>query len=129
MGSPQQFISTPSRQVGKLRVRLFRRMENVIDQAVQDARNFTATRPSAKSGKRGRVDTGLMMDSIVGKVWQDNEENIIGELGFLDVQEFYFFLQTDEGFQHWRSGEFIEPTFALRDAAVIAFDKLLRSRV
>lgn len=128
-GSPQRFISTPSRMIGDFRVRLFARMEKIIDEAVEDAKTFTATRPSAKSGKAGRIDTGAMFDDIVGRVWQDEKENIIGDFGFLDHQEFYYFLQTDEGFKNWRSGEFIEPTFALRDAAVIAFDKLLNSRV
>lgn len=104
-------------------------MERVIEEAVADAKRFTASRPSRKSGKAGRVDTGNMMDDIVGKVWQTSEEEIIGDFGFLDNQEFYYFLQTDEGFKHWISGEFIEPTNALRDAARIAFDKLLRSRV
>jgi hypothetical protein len=128
-GSPQTFISSPSRIVHKFRERLYRRMNNVINEAVMDAKRFTATRPSAKSGKAGRVDTGLMMDSIVGRVWQDQREQIIGEFGFLNEQQLYFYLQTDTGFKHFMTGDFIEPTFALRDAAYIAFDKLLKSRV
>lgn len=128
-GTPQRFITTPSRIVHDFRSRLFRRMNNVIDEAVADAKRFTATRPSAKSGKAGRVNSGDMMDAIVGRVWQNEREQIIGDLGFLNEQQFYYFLQTDTGFKHWLSGEFIEPTHALRDAARIAFEKLLRSRV
>jgi len=124
-GSPQRLVSAPSRFVGKFRPRLYARMKQVIDEAVEDAKRFTASRPSAKSGKSGRIETGDMMDAIVGRVYQNAEESIIGDFGFLDRQEFYFFLQTDEGFRNWRSGEFIEPTFALRDAAIIAFNKLL----
>lgn len=99
-------------------------MTEVIKQAVEDMRRFTESRPSAKSGKQGRVETGQMLDAIAGRVQQEGDR-IVGEFGFLDRQDLYFALQTSLGFRH-QSGAFIEPTFAQRDAQRIAIEQLLR---
>lgn len=78
--------------------------------------DLTRTRPSKKSGKRGRVDTGLMADSVSSQVVEDTPNKIVAEFGWLGDVEPYFVYQTATGFIHNRSGEYIEPTFALRDA-------------
>lgn len=100
-------------------------MGEVIAQAVYDMRRFTETRPSAKSGKQGRVDTAEMLASIAGETFWDGVDRIVGRFGFLDRQELYFSLQTNTGFTHYLSGEFIAPTLAMRDAYVAAIENLL----
>jgi hypothetical protein len=102
--------------------RVWAAMQKVIEQAVDDAKRFTADRGTARSGKQGRIDTGLMVQSIVGRVVKDGMDRIVGDFGFLDRNELYFWLQTVNGFEHGAS--FIEPTFALRDAAVRALTVL-----
>lgn len=127
-GSPQTFITTPARLLDTFRPRLYKRMQKVMSEAVEDYRRFTSSRGTASSGKAGRIDTGAMLNAVTYRVNQVAGE-IVGEFGFINEQELYYFLQTDTGFRHWISNEFIEPTFALRDAAAIAFAKLIESRV
>lgn len=127
-GTPARLITTPARILDQFRPRLYARMERVLAEAVQDYIRFTESRPSASSGKAGRVDTGAMRDAVSYRVEQSMGQ-IVGDLGFLNEQAFYYFLQTDTGFTNWRSGEWIAPTYALRDAANIAFQKLVESRV
>lgn len=126
-GDSQSFVTTPARLMDQFRPRLYARMEHVLQEAVVDYRNFTASRPSAKSGKSGRVDTEAMLNAVSYRLDQVQGE-IVGEFGFLNEQALYFYLQTNTGFTHYLSGEFIEPTFALRDAALIAFQKLVDRR-
>ena len=77
--------------------------------------NLTRTRPSKKSGKRGRVETGDMAGDISFSV-KEGETVTVAEFGWLGTVNPYYIFQTDSGFIHNMSGEFIEPTFALRDA-------------
>lgn len=101
--------------------RLENAMRKVIEQAVQDAKDFTASRPGAKTGKAGRIETSKMMEEIMGRSYREGVANVVGEFGFLNgPTELYMALQTNTGFKHWLSGDFIEPTFALRDAARVA---------
>lgn len=127
-GNPESFVAYPSKMLNQLRTRYLRRMEQVLEEAVDDYQLFTATRGTEKSGKPGRIESGKMYDEVSYRVWQDSDGSIHGELGFLDGGELYEFLQTDTGFRHWISGEFIEPTYALRDAALIAMQKLQERR-
>lgn len=91
-------------------------VENVIATGAQDARDYTLTRPSAKSGKTGRVETGLMADSFSSQMESTGPNVIRGVYGFLDVEPEYFVLQTETGFMHSRSGQYIAPTLAMKDA-------------
>lgn len=103
----------------------FALMSAVIAEAVNNAKQFTNERGTGYNGHAGRVDTGAMIDAIVGDVFQEGVSRIMGEFGFITQQELYFSLQTVTGFKHYLSGEFIEPTYALRDALVIAVQKLV----
>lgn len=91
-------------------------MEEVVREAVQAAREYTASRPSAKSGKAGRVETGAMMSAIEGEV-TGSRTQIIGRFGFIHDHKAYYSLQTTTGFRHNFSGAFIAPTLAIIDAA------------
>jgi len=116
-GREAEFVNVWQKIQEELSRRLETAMKRVIDQAVEDAKRFTASRPSRKSGKSGRVDTGEMLESIMGRTFKEGVLQIVGEFGFIDQQELYYALQTSTGFRHYLSGDFIGPTFALRDAA------------
>ena len=99
----------------------------IIAEAVDNMKHFIETRPSLKSGKPGRVESGDMLKDVAGEVFYDGVGGMVGKFGFLNVQELYYALQTSTGFTHYKSGEFIEPTFAMRDAQVIAILQLIES--
>lgn len=125
VGSPGSFDRVWLLMLDTFQARLENAMRKVIEQAVEDAKRFTATRPSRKSGKQGRIETGKMVEQIIGRSYREGVRNVVGEFGFLNgPAELYMALQTSSGFTHWRSGEFIEPTFAFRDAARLAIQNL-----
>lgn len=126
-GGHSEFVSTPYRQLNKFRPRLYARMEQVMQEAVETAKKITATSGTVKSGKAGRIDSGDMIDAIGYEVYQKANDQIVGELGFVGQKAFYFYLQTQTGFNH-KGGEFIEPTLAIEKAAQEAFIKLLKRR-
>lgn len=102
--------------------------QQIADDGAELTRQLTASRPSAKSGKRGRIATGRMYDAIRSEVTEEGD-TIVAKYGMLDDQEDYFKYQTVTGFTHNRSGEYIAPTFALQDAyqnSVEQVDALLK---
>lgn len=126
VGSASGLLGEPEKIVGKYKKNADKAMTEVIALAVYDMKRFTETRPSAKSGKQGRVDTADMLNAIDGEAFWEGVDKIVGRFGFLNRQELYFALQTSTGFTHYLSGEFIEPTFAMRDAAVSAVQRLIK---
>lgn len=80
------------------------------------AQSYTLTRPGAKTGKAGRVDTGAMVEALRWKPVSFSADLIEVQYGFVDEYEAYMGMQTITGFRHNRSGEAIQPTFALRDS-------------
>ena len=120
-GSEDEFKNIGDRLKLKVYKAAAEAMEVTIQAAVLNAKEMTATRPSAKSGRSGRVDTAAMLEAIMGDVRAGADE-IVGRFGFINKQELYFKLQTVTGFMN---GDFIEPTFALFDSKVIAEQDLL----
>ena len=80
------------------------------------AQSYTNSRPGATTGKAGRVDTGAMVGAIRSRPLSFSQDLIQSQYGFIDEFEEYFGMQTVTGFRHNRSGDKIEPTFALRDS-------------
>lgn len=101
-------------------------MAQIALQSAITARAFTAERGTKHSRGAGRVDSGTMAKAIKHEVDLKATE-IIGKFGFLDEKAKYFKYQTVTGFEHWLSGEMIEPTFALRDAKVIAEGEIIEA--
>lgn len=125
-GSPQEFINIGERIENQLYTSLAAAMATIVADAALSARAFTAQRGRPTSRGAGRVDSGDMAESITDRV-ETQAKMIIGKFGFLDKQADYFLYQTVTGFQHYISGEFIEPTFALRDAKVNAESEVIRA--
>ena len=100
-----------------LRAKLYLAMEDTIKAAVVDMKRFTMNKKS--------VRTQDLINSIDGEAFYAGMDIIVGRFGFLNRQELYFALQTDTGFIHVPDGAFIEPSFAMRDAYLIAIETLL----
>jgi hypothetical protein len=90
-------------------------MYEVARQGAITARAYTAQRGRPTSRGSGRIDTGAMVEAINHKVELAGSK-IIAEFGFTDEVAGYYIFQTVTGFTNWVSGDFIEPTFAIRDA-------------
>lgn len=72
----------------------------------------------------GRVDTGHMRDSVTkNPVKVSGKGNIYGGFGWLHHRDDYFAYQ-EGGFEHWRTGEYVEGMYAMVDAAELAFGQL-----
>lgn len=125
-GSPAEFVSMGDRIEEQLYKSLAAAMAEIVMQAALTARAYTAQRGRPTSRGGGRVDTGAMAEAISDKV-EASASLIIGKFGFLDEKADYYMYQTITGFNHYLSGNFIEPTFALRDAKVIAEGELVRA--
>ncbi len=113
-GSDAEFIGLGDKLVEKIIDAVAPVMADIIRDAVADAKDRSAD----------RVLTGTMISAIEGKV-EAAARQISGKFGFLGEQQDYFIFQTVTGFHHWLGGEFIEPTFALRDAGEVAKGELV----
>jgi hypothetical protein len=88
-----------------------------IEYGANVMRDNIATRGTAKSGKRGRIDTGAMLAGVDDRVVENSDRRVVGEFGWLDPTDFAvpYPLFQEYGFEH-PSGEMIEPMLALTDA-------------
>lgn len=125
-GSPQEFVSMGERIKDQLYKSLAVAMAQIALQSAITARAFTAERGTRTSLGSGRIETGAMVEAIEHEVELKADE-IIGKFGFLGKKADYFKYQTVTGFRHFLSGDFIEPTFALRDAKVIAEGEIIEA--
>ncbi len=118
-GSPERFLSLGNTIEDQLYKSLASAMVMIAAQGAITARAYTAERGRPTSRGAGRVDSGDMANAIRHEVeFQANQ--IIARFGFVGEQAQYFLYQTVTGFEHWLSADFIEPTFALRDAKIKA---------
>lgn len=107
----------PDEFMSRLRAKLYAAMAETIDAAVEDMKKFTL--------KNKSVRTEDLIKSIDGETFFAGMDVIVGRFGFLNRQDLYFALQTDTGFIHIPDGKFIQPSFAMRDAYLIAIETLL----
>lgn len=125
-GSANGFVSIGDRIFASLYNELANAMGAIVMAAVQNSKEFTAERGRPSSTGTGRIETSEMIGAIKGDVELKAQE-IIGKFGFTEAQENYFLYQTITGFTHYLSGDFIEPTFALRDAGVLAESDMIEA--
>lgn len=89
--------------------------EEEAENQAEDMREYIISRPSAKSGKEGRVETWKMFDAVKAEPKKHGTQLTVN-VGYLDGGfEDYFFYQ-DNGFTHVPDGAWIEGTHALEDA-------------
>ena len=105
-------------------------MREVQVAEVAQAKQYTNTRGTEKSGKAGRVETGRMVDAIAGETFKSgrrgNEAAVTNRVGFIHEDLPYFDLQTVTGFSAggFRPASYVAPTLALKDARQDSIDNL-----
>lgn len=96
-----------------------RELAHAVENAVEAGENVTKhhieTRGTEGTGKRGRVETGRMRDSVGSRMDEQSASGLQGRFGWLDEQPEYARFQ-EPGFTH-TSGITVEGMFALSDAA------------
>lgn len=98
-----------------------------VDEAVMEVAQDTAEKGknitqynveitgTAKSGKRGRIESGVMRDAISGQAERTGRNKARAEFGWISKAPAYVPFQ-EQGFNH-RGGNYVEGMFALADAA------------
>lgn len=76
--------------------------------------HYISTRPSKKSGKEGRIETGAMLSSVDVEDKQTKTRTNV-RVGYMGNPKWYMMYQ-EKGFQHNMSNEWIDGTFAMADA-------------
>jgi hypothetical protein len=109
-------LASITRQVTKIMADMGKVAIEGSEFGAKTAQSYTASRPGATTGKAGRVDTGEMIEAIRSKPVSFSLDLIEVQYGFVNEAEEYFGMQTVTGFSHNRSGDYIAPTFALRDS-------------
>ncbi len=125
-GSEAEFRRLGEKIIDQLYIALAGEMALVAHDAALTARAFTAQRGRPTSEGSGRIDSGDMAEAIDSEI-ELKAKSIIGKFGFTGKQADYFLYQTVTGFNHWLSDQFIEPTFALRDAKLRAEPDVYRA--
>lgn len=113
------FNSWFDRKVENLNRRTFRALDESMKEGEEITQTFIATRGTSGTGKQGRVDTGKMLDSVGSEAKLLNKDEAEGRFGWLNEQPFYAKFQ-EPGTQY------IEPMYALSDAAEITIQELDR---
>lgn len=113
------FNSWFDRKVDSLNRRTFRALDESMKEGEEITQTFIATRGTPGTGKQGRVDTGKMLDSVGSEAKLLNSDEAEGRFGWLNEQPFYAEFQ-EAGTQY------IEPMYALSDAAEITIQELER---
>lgn len=93
--------------------------QDALDDSMKDGedamKSYISTRGTAKSGKRGRIESGQMLDAVHSSVVSTGVGSATGKFGWIENTEPYFGYQ-DVGFQHVNGGS-VEGMNALVDAA------------
>jgi hypothetical protein len=105
----------------RLRADIQAAMREAMDEGAKLGKAIIEVSGTAKSGKRGRIETGAMRDAFDGDV-KVSSRDIEGRLGWINEFMDYFGYQGESGFRHAISGEFIEGVRALSLASDRTWD-------
>lgn len=104
-----------------------RKARRTVQEAADKGRDLTKehieTRGTAKSGKRGRIETSAMLNSVSSGTVSSNIEEVVTRFGYENSP--YWTQFQEPGFVH-TSGVTVEGTYALQDAAEEVFRDLKR---
>jgi len=93
-------------------------VNDIVADAIEEGGNITKhnieTRGTAKSGKRGRIETGKMRDAVNSQMVKSGTRDAEGKFGWIDGYEDYYGYQ-EGGFEHV-GGVTVEGMYALTDA-------------
>lgn len=104
-----------------------RRARRTVKEASEKGRDLTKehieTRGTAKSGKRGRIETSAMLKSVSSGTVSSTADELVERFGYQNSP--YWTAYQEPGFTH-TSGVTVEGTYALQDAADEVFKDLRR---
>lgn len=104
-----------------------RKARRTVQEAADKGRDITKqhieTRGTAKSGKRGRIETSAMLNSVSSATVSSNIDEVVTRFGYENSP--YWTQFQEPGFVH-SSGVTVEGTYALQDAAEEVFKDLKR---
>lgn len=104
-----------------------RRARRTVQEAADKGRDLTKehieTRGTAKSGKRGRIETSAMLNSVSSGTVSSDINEVVTRFGYQNSP--YWTEFQEPGFVH-TSGVTVEGTYALQDAAEEVFKDLQR---
>lgn len=115
-GGFDSMMASVRKQVTETWAHVERASQDTAEFGAKTAQSYTASRPGMTTGKAGRIDTGAMLRALRHKIVSVGPDHIQAQYGFVDEFEEYMRMQTVTGFTHNRSGNMIQPTFALRDS-------------
>lgn len=98
-------------------------VEENVSRGEEITKHNIDTRGTFKSGKRGRIKTGRMRDSVDSKIVSKNASGVKGEFGWINEWQDYFGYQ-ESGFNHV-GGVSVDGMYALSDAAAEVFQDVI----
>lgn len=101
-------------RVGEITRGVTQAVEDAAEQGANTTRHLIETRGTAKSGKRGRIETAAMLNSVSHETVKKSKDEVISRFGYKDAPSYTPF--QDKGFDSW-TGVTVEGTYALGDAA------------
>lgn len=116
MSLQDQILQHLEAQMAKVSAGAKKAVERSAKDGVESMQVTIATSGTAKSGRAGRIDTGEMIDSVDDEKMYETANTLGVRFGYLNGP--YWSRYQDGGFRHYLSGEQIEGTYALSDAAV-----------
>lgn len=94
-------------------------VEEIVSRGVEEGEAITklhiSTRGTAKSGKKGRIETQKMYDAVKSEMTVSDKREAEGKFGWIDEYDDYFGYQ-EGGFDHV-GGVTVEGMYALTDAS------------
>jgi hypothetical protein len=88
----------------------YRTVSNAVEAGDEITKHHIETRGTAKSGKRGRIDSGAMRDLVDHETQLVSQDEVVGRFGWLGESPYWARYQE-------LGTQYIEPMFALSDAA------------
>lgn len=98
-------------------------MERTVKTGAELMEAYIKTRGTVRSGKRGRVDTGHMLDTVDYETFKQGT-TLVGRWGWLDSWDKYFLYQ-ENGFKNAWTREDVAPMHALFDSFFRQRDEFL----
>lgn len=93
-------------------------IQDLVEDAAEEGKNIAQhnveTRGTAKSGKRGRIETRQMLDAIDAETTHRDKRSVKSRFGWIKEFKDYFGYQ-EEGFEHI-NGVNVEGMYAITDA-------------
>lgn len=106
-------------KVNKINRQTIKALETNMKDGEEITQTFIATRGTPGTGKQGRVDTGLMLESVESETQAMGPDEVIGRFGWIDKKPFYA--------EYQEAGTpYIPPMYALQDAGDIIKRQLVK---